>query len=105
MEQRQRHDVRKPEWNGLYSHRRWRKRRARQLDREPLCRMCKAEDRVTIATIADHIEPHRGDLTKFWTGELQSLCKPHHDATKQSIEKGGDGRQPRQAIGVDGWPA
>lgn len=67
--------------------------------------MCEAENRVTIATIADHIEPHRGDTAKFWdAGNLQGLCQPHHDSTKQSIEKGGEGRKPKAMIGLDGWP-
>lgn len=95
----------KPPWDRLYTTRRWRKLRARQLAKHPLCRMCEAEGRVTVATICDHVEPHRGDMAKFWAGPFQSLCKPHHDVTKQSIEKGGTGKAPRPTIGLDGWPA
>lgn len=89
----------------LYTQRRWRKLRARHLDQNQLCVMCKAEGRVTEAKVVDHIVPHRGDMNLFWDADnLQSLCKPHHDVTKQSLEKGGTGKQPRPTIGVDGWP-
>lgn len=51
-----------------------------QLVREPLCRMCTADGQVVPATTVDHIVPHRGDMALFWdVGNLQSLCKPHHD--------------------------
>ena len=36
-------------------------RRAHQLRIEPLCAICKAEGRITGATIADHSLPHGGD--------------------------------------------
>ena len=28
---------------------------------------------VTAANVVDHVEPHRGDCTKFVTGKLQSV--------------------------------
>lgn len=40
------------------------------------------------ADVVDHIEPHRGDRTAFWTGALQSLCHPCHSSTKQRMEAG-----------------
>jgi len=85
-----------PEWYG----RRWRRRRAAQLGAEPFCAMCLAEGVYTLATVADHIEPHRGDFEKFQHGELQSLCKPHHDREKQLIELG----RPLLGVDEDGWP-
>lgn len=88
----------------LYTQRRWRKLRARQLAREPLCRMCLVDGRVTAATICDHVEPHRGDMMKFWAGPFQSLCAEHHNRVKQSMEKGGNKRTLRPVIGLDGWP-
>ncbi|MEN9807216.1 MAG: hypothetical protein RL756_1736 [Pseudomonadota bacterium] len=51
--------------------------------------MCAADRRVTAATVADHVVPHKGDAVKFWHGELQSLCKHCHDSRKQRIERGG----------------
>jgi 5-methylcytosine-specific restriction protein A len=55
---------------------------------------------VTPATICDHVEPHRGDVNKFWLGPFQSLCKPCHDGDKQRLEVRGY----RTDIGPDGWP-
>lgn len=64
----------------------------------PLCRFCEQKGFLTPATIADHVEPHRGDRQKFWYGELQSLCATCHSSIKQMMENG------KTAIGVDGWP-
>ena len=36
---------------------------------------------ATPAVIVDHVVPHQGDYIAFWTGALQSLCKPHHDGS------------------------
>ena len=47
-----------------------------------------AMGRLTPATVVDHIEPHRGDLTAFWQGALQSLCGTCHSSTKQRLEAG-----------------
>lgn len=69
--------------------RKWRRRRAEQLRQYPLCRLCQDLDgRLSVATVADHIEPHRGDPVKF-AGPLQSLCKLCHDSRKQQQEKSG----------------
>jgi 5-methylcytosine-specific restriction protein A len=73
----------------MYGTRRWRKRRAQQLAAEPLCRMCAAQQLVTVATVADHVTPHRGDLALFWEGDLQSLCATHHDGAKAKQEATG----------------
>jgi predicted CXXCH cytochrome family protein len=83
-----------------YELERWRRLRRLQLKAEPLCRMCWERDgRVTIATVADHVEPHRGDWNKFLTGKLQSLCARCHNAEKRMVELG----RPRPTIGPDGW--
>lgn len=74
-------------WRKWYGTQRWRKRRAAQLLAEPLCTMCLAEGIATAATVADHVEPHRGDAHLFWNGELQSLCASHHNAAKQRAER------------------
>ena len=56
---------------------------------------------VTLATIADHIEPHKGDEDLFFDpSNLESLCKHCHDSTAQSEERLGYSKE----IGVDGWP-
>ncbi len=87
------------QWAHLYNARSWRKRRTEQLRREPLCRYCARLGRVTEATVADHIEPHRGDLVKF-AGPLQSLCKLCHDSVK-AREEGGS---PLIGVDAEGWP-
>ena len=81
----------------------WQRARLQFLSANPLCVMCQAEDRVTAATVVDHITPHKGDLKLFWDrANWQALCKPHHDRDKQSQEKGGTKRT--VVIGHDGWP-
>jgi hypothetical protein len=52
----------------------WARRRAHQLRIEPLCRLCLEAGRVTPATVADHIVPHRGDFTAFRLGELAAYA-------------------------------
>lgn len=58
----------------------WRRTRAAFLQANPLCVHCLAADKVTEATVADHLDdngPHgpRGHDH----GNLQALCKPCHD--------------------------
>jgi 5-methylcytosine-specific restriction protein A len=62
-----------------YGHK-WRKARAAFLNQNPLCVECMKDDIVEAATVVDHIDPHRGDMTKFWNRKnWQPLCKHHHD--------------------------
>ena len=45
-----------------------------------------------LASVVDHIDPHKGDERKFWNARnLQSMTKQCHDKFKQSQEKGGAG--------------
>jgi 5-methylcytosine-specific restriction protein A len=62
----------------MYNSARWQMRRRLQLAAEPWCRECLAEGNYTPARQVDHIEPHRGDPVKFYTGPLQSLCDSCH---------------------------
>jgi len=58
----------------------WRKARARYLRAHPFCCECRKEGRIEVATVVDHIVPHRGDPARFWDERnWQPLCKPHHD--------------------------
>lgn len=74
-------------WRKWYKTARWQRLRAAQLQREPLCRMC--HPRLTVATVCDHITPHRGDVVKFWNGPFMSVCEPCHNGAKQQFEKTG----------------
>jgi len=83
------YDVRRREekpWRRWYSLAIWLQRRTVQLAAEPLCCMCRAAGVVRVATVADHVEPHRGDWNRFVNGLLQSLCDHHHSSAKQREE-------------------
>ncbi|WP_247511397.1 HNH endonuclease [Bradyrhizobium sp. 157] len=62
--------------------------------------MCEAKGLIAPAEVADHIMPHKGDYQLFWYGELQSLCVPCHNKSKQQLEHRGYTTD----IGADGWP-
>ena len=58
----------------------WREARKLYLPRHPLCVKCLEENKITPATVVDHIVPHRGDRKLFWDQDnWQPLCKEHHD--------------------------
>ncbi|ECT1023834.1 HNH endonuclease, partial [Salmonella enterica] len=82
----------------------WDKARLVFLREHPLCVMCQEQGRVVLATVVDHIKPHRlkeallsekpvaiAQAQKlFWDRKnWQGLCKSHHDSTKQRMEKSG----------------
>lgn len=80
---------------------RWQKARETFLKQHPLCRLHAALGHVVLATVVDHIEPHRGDQSKFWNrANWQPLCKACHDSTKQRAEKSGV----LQGCGLSGVP-
>ena len=87
-------------WKHWYDKRRWAKLAQHQLREEPLCCFCLKRGLVVPATVADHIEPHKGNERKFWFGKLQSLCSTCHGSIKQQIEVSGFSKE----IGNDGWP-
>ena len=86
-----------------YSSQRWRKVRRMVLSEHPLCVMCLKLGITTPSDTVDHIEPHQGDDTLFWSMDnLQALCASHHSGLKQSMERGG--AQHDTACGLDGNP-
>ena len=87
-------------WDAWYGHSFWRRRRRLQLAQEPFCRICRQQGRDVVATVVDHVTPHRGDRTLFKLGPLQSLCESCHNSAKQNIERHGYDR----TVGVDGLP-
>lgn len=84
-----------------YSSKAWQSIRSHQLAIHPLCAMCEAAGQVTVATVCDHIIPHKGDWHRFINGPFQSLCKLCHDRHKQSEDRTG---KAKAVIGLDGWP-
>jgi len=69
--------------------------RPNQLLREPWCRECARRGIHTRATVVDHIQPHRGNWTRFIDRDnLQSLCKSCHDR-KTALEMAAEKRQNR----------
>jgi 5-methylcytosine-specific restriction endonuclease McrA len=80
----------KPEYKKLYNSSAWHRLRTRQLRDHPLCADHLEGGRTVVATIVDHKVPHRGSEVLFFDEDnLQSLCKPCHDAHKQRLEKSG----------------
>jgi 5-methylcytosine-specific restriction enzyme A len=85
----------------------WRKLRTAHLAKHPHCVMCLAslgmldmtpQDVIIacaergviepIGNIGDHIVPHRGnDALRLDPGNVQTLCKTHHDRDKAAIER------------------
>lgn len=86
----------------LYNTAAWKRRRAAQLGAEPLCRMHLALGQTVAATVADHVQPHRGDHELFFHGQLQSLCAPCHSAHKQAQEHSASGLV--RGAGLEGRP-
>ena len=77
-------------WRGWYNLKLWKELRRQQLARQPLCEMCLTHDKVELAVVVDHRKPHKGDWDLFIApSNHQSLCKSHHDSTKQRMEKRG----------------
>ena len=95
-----------------YNSARWRRLRLMQLQAQPLCQMCLDAGRVTVATVVDHVTPHKGDEALFYApANLQSLCDAIpfrcHSRVKQGEERHAEGDERRgysTAIGADGYP-
>jgi 5-methylcytosine-specific restriction enzyme A len=80
-------------WRKWYGTARWREMRLRIFARDGFTcqhRGCGFMTADTSKLVCDHRQPHRGDERLFWDeGNLQTLCKPHHDREKQREERGG----------------
>lgn len=42
---------------------------------ETLCKLCLERGTVTPASVADHVEPHGGNVNKFYSGVLMELMQ------------------------------
>ena len=48
------------------------------------------QGRIEVATVVDHIRAHKGNEALFFdANNLASLCKTHHDSSKQKAEARG----------------
>ncbi len=65
----------------------WQRTRARQLRREPLCRMCMKTGIIKPAVEVDHIVPVSKEQTPTLAINLQSLCKAHHVANERRTKR------------------
>jgi 5-methylcytosine-specific restriction protein A len=92
----------RPPWHNWYGLQRWKNVRAIFLKQHRLCKFCLEQGVIIPAQVVDHIIPHHGDHVLFWSPDnLQSLCKPCHDSSKQQLEDKGYVND----IAADGWMA
>ena len=84
-------------WRWMYQTDKWTKDlQPAQLLQKPFCRACAQRGLRVRATDVDHIEPHRGDWTKFTDrANLQSLCHSCH-SRKTALELWQNRRQSRR---------
>mgnify|MGYP003673756307 CR=1 FL=1 len=65
----------------------WQKFSSAWLRSNPLCIYCTNQGNVALATLVDHIQPHRGDTDIFWReGNHASCCNKCHNGPKQRAE-------------------
>lgn len=77
-----------------YDHR-WRKASKEFLATNPWC-VNLGEGCTLLATLVDHIVPHKGDVVLFWSmGNWQPLCDHCHNCHKARIEAQGPQRDHR----------
>ena len=68
----------------------WRWQRAREgyLAKHPWCAACAKRGRQELATLVDHVIPHKGEKALFWDSDnWQSLCHGCH-SSKTAKERG-----------------
>ncbi len=93
-ERKRAHDVRRRRaqpWRAWYKTALWQARRAEQLASSPLCARHLARGEAVPATVANHVEPHRGDWEKFALGALESVCERCHNSEIQREERANPG--------------
>ena len=67
----------------------WRKEREYYLRDNPLCVACQRDNRLTPATVVDHIQPHKGNQDLFWdTDNWQALCQSCHNSKTAKHDMG-----------------
>lgn len=76
-------DTKTPDERRFYGSAEWKGIRKRHLAREPLCRTCFKDGRVTAANTVDHITPMRDDGNPRDPSNLQSQCGMCHQRKRQ----------------------
>jgi 5-methylcytosine-specific restriction endonuclease McrA len=78
-----------PPWRKLYKTAHWQALRIRVFVRDLFtCQRCGRLEGDTSKLVADHKKPHRGDERLFFDeSNVETLCKPCHDAEKQREEQ------------------
>lgn len=70
-----------------------------RLNKEPLCRLCKAKGRVRASTVPDHIVPLGLGGTES-ESNIRCLCADcHKEVTAKQF-----GQKIKPTFGEDGWP-
>jgi 5-methylcytosine-specific restriction enzyme A len=71
----------------LHKTARWQQLRWSVLVRDQFtCQICRRLEGDTSRLVCDHVEPHRGDVDKFWSCPFQTLCKPCHDGAAALLQ-------------------
>ena len=66
----------------------WQRERRKFLESNPFCVKCYEEGHITMATVVDHIIPHRGDQKLFWDrSNWQPLCEHHHNVKTMTEDR------------------
>lgn len=89
----------------------WEKVRRRVIERaKGMCEQCMLEGKVVQGKDVDHIVSRARAKVLGWSkakteamSNLQYLCRPCH-GKKTAEETGRTYREPKPAIGLDGWP-
>ena len=63
-------------------------REGSSVESNPFCVKCYEEGHITMATVVDHIKPHRGDQKLFWDrSNWQPLCEHHHNVKTMTEDR------------------
>ena len=57
--------------------------------------MCLSKGVITPGQVADHVEPHGGDVDRFFCSPLQTLCVRCHESCKKREEAAARGDRKR----------
>lgn len=96
----QRHAASRP-WLRLYKTARWQRLREAKLAQDPLCEWCLESEIVNDTDLeVHHVDAHKGDEEKFWSGPFVTVCKSCH-ARRGQLEDHG-----KTVVRFDarGWP-